>query len=61
MSQPPVTQSSLSYRDAGVEIDAGDAGLMIERRAFLEDGRAVELTRSFYRGDAYDMVAELGV
>lgn len=44
-----------------LEIDAGDAGLMIERRAFLEDGRAVELTRSFYRGDAYDMVAELGV
>lgn len=44
-----------------LEIDAGDAGLMIERRAFLEDGRAVELTRSFYRGDAYDMVAELGI
>ncbi len=44
-----------------LEIDAWDAGLMIERRAFLADGRAVELTRSFYRGDAYDMVAELGV
>lgn len=44
-----------------LEIDADDPGLMIERRAFLEDGRAVELTRSFYRGDAYDMVAELGL
>ena len=29
MSQPPVTQSSLSYRDAGVDIDAGDA--LVER------------------------------
>jgi GntR family transcriptional regulator len=35
------------------------AGLMIERRGFLKDGRAVEITRSFYRGDAYDFVAEL--
>ncbi len=44
-----------------LEVDAGHAGLLIERRAFLADGRPVELTRSFYRGDAYDMVAELGV
>ncbi len=36
-----------------------DAGLLIERRGFLADGQAVELTRSFYRGDAYDFVAEL--
>ncbi len=35
------------------------AGLLIERRGFLKDGRAVEFTRSFYRGDAYDFVAEL--
>ena len=34
-------------------------GLLIERRAFLGDGRVVEYTRSFYRGDAYDFVAEL--
>jgi GntR family transcriptional regulator len=33
--------------------------LLIERRAFLADGRAVEFTRSLYRGDAYDFVAEL--
>ena len=41
MSQPPVTQSSLSYRDAGVDIDAGDA--LVERikpfaRKTLRDG-----------------------
>ncbi len=35
------------------------AGLLIERRGFLKDGRAVEITQSFYRGDAYDFVAEL--
>lgn len=37
----------------------GDPGLLIERRGFLKDGRAVEFTQSYYRGDAYDFVAEL--
>jgi len=40
-------------------VDAGHPGLLIERRAFLKDGRAAEFTRSYYRGDAYDFVAEL--
>ena len=40
-------------------VDPGHAGLLIERRGFLRDGRAAELTQSFYRGDAYDFVAEL--
>jgi GntR family transcriptional regulator len=40
-------------------IQPGSPGLFIERRAFLEDGRAVETTQSYYRGDAYDFVAEL--
>jgi GntR family transcriptional regulator len=40
-------------------IDPGAPGLFIERRGFLEDGRAVEATQSWYRGDAYDFVAEL--
>lgn len=40
-------------------IDASAPGLLIERRGFLADGRAVEFTRSFYRGDSYDFVAEL--
>lgn len=38
----------------------GDPCLFIERRAFLPDGRVIELTHSYYRGDAYDLVAELG-
>jgi len=37
----------------------GDAGLLVERVGFLRDGRAVELTQSFFRGDTYDFVAEL--
>lgn len=40
-------------------VDPGHAGLLIERRAFLRDGRPAEFTRSYYRGDAYDFVAEL--
>ncbi len=40
-------------------VEAGTPGLEIERRAFLPDGRTVEFTRSIYRGDAYDFVAEL--
>jgi GntR family transcriptional regulator len=42
-----------------LEIAPGAACLEIERRAFLPDGRAVEFTRSIYRGDAYDFAAEL--
>lgn len=37
----------------------GSAILRIERRAFLADGRPVELTVSAYRGDRYDFVATL--
>lgn len=42
-----------------LELSTGAPGLQIERRAFLADGRAVEFTRSVYRADAYDFVAEL--
>ena len=42
-----------------LEIERGSPGLFIERRGYLEDGRAVEVTHSWYRGDAYDFVAEL--
>lgn len=42
-----------------LEIAAGQPGLFIERRGFLADGRAAEYTQSHYRGDAYDVVAEL--
>lgn len=40
-------------------IEVGAPGLLIERRGFLADGRTVEMTQSWYRGDAYDFVAEL--
>lgn len=40
-------------------VDTGHAGLFIERRGYLADGRTVEFTQSYYRGDAYDLVAEL--
>lgn len=38
---------------------AGDAGLLAERPGFLRDGRVVEFSQSFYRGDTCDFVAEL--
>lgn len=40
-------------------VQPGDPGLYIERRGFSADGQSCELTRSYYRGDAYDVVAEL--
>ncbi|MBB4840332.1 GntR family transcriptional regulator [Sphingomonas kyeonggiensis] len=42
-----------------LDVDAGTPGLLIERCGFLGDGRPVEYTQSYYRGDAYDFVAEL--
>lgn len=42
-----------------LDVDAGTPGLLIERCGFLRDGRPVEYTQSYYRGDAYDFVAEL--
>lgn len=56
-------------RISAVNLEAGDAELLgvrpgaaclnIERISFLASGRAIERTRSIYRGDAYDFVAEL--
>ena len=42
-----------------LRLPTGSAGLNIERRSFLDDGRIVEFTNSWYRGDIYDFVAEL--
>jgi GntR family transcriptional regulator len=36
-----------------------DAGLLVERLGFAKDGRAIEFSQSWYRGDTYDFVAEL--
>ena len=41
-------------------IEAGAPALEIERRGYAQDGRTVEYTRSLYRGDSYDYVAEFG-
>jgi GntR family transcriptional regulator len=42
-----------------LKVEPGAPALYIERRGFLEDGRVIEATQSWYRGDAYDFVAEL--
>lgn len=42
-----------------LEVQPGAAALLIERSGILYDGRVVEFTRSYYRGDAYDFVTEL--
>ena len=39
----------------------GSPALFIERISYLPDGRIVEFTRSHYRGDSYDFVAELTI
>jgi GntR family transcriptional regulator len=36
-----------------------DAGLLVERLGSLPDGRAIEFTQTYYRGDTYDFIAEL--
>ncbi|WP_136656561.1 GntR family transcriptional regulator [Nitratireductor sp. XY-223] len=57
-----ISATNLRAEDAELlDLDAGDAGLRIERISYLESGRVVEFTRSLYRGDAYDFVAELTI
>ncbi len=51
---------NLGEEDADLlETVPGAASLRIERTSYLPSGRIVEFTRSIYRGDAYDFVAEL--
>ncbi|MEM8630561.1 MAG: GntR family transcriptional regulator [Pseudomonadota bacterium] len=55
-----ISAVNLSTEDAGrLGVEEGAAGLRIERTSYLAEGRVVEFTRSVYRGDAYDFVAEL--
>ena len=44
-----------------LQVPPASAALYIERRSFLDNGEAVEFTASYYRGDAYDFVAELAI
>jgi GntR family transcriptional regulator len=46
---------------AALNVKPGAPALLIERISRLEDQRVVEYTRSHYRGDAYDFVAELRI
>lgn len=51
---------NLSAQDAALlGVAEGTAGLSIQRSSYLEGSRMIEFTKSLYRGDAYDFVAEL--
>ena len=57
-----IRAANLGEADAKLlEIAEGAAALHIERVAYLASGKVVEFTRSVYRGDTYDFVAELRV
>ena len=54
--------ANLSPEDAALlEVSPGAAALAIDRMSYLEGGTPVEFTQSFYRGDAYDFIAELNL
>ncbi len=55
-----ISAANLGEADAALlKVPAGCASLNIERISYLSSGRVIEFTRSIYRGDAYDFVAEL--
>jgi len=57
-----ISAKNLSVEDAQLlQVPEGSASLHIERISYLKSGRGVEFTRSVYRGDAYDFVAELKI
>ena len=39
-------------------VPKGEAGLAVHRVAYLDSGRAIETTKTLYRSDLYDLVAE---
>lgn len=42
-------------------VPPGSAALSVQRIAYLETGRVMEVSRALYRSDAYDLVAELTI
>ncbi|MGB3028092.1 GntR family transcriptional regulator [Paradevosia shaoguanensis] len=55
-----IRAANLGERDAKLlDVAPGSASLNIERISYLASGRVIEFTRSIYRGDTYDFVAEL--
>ncbi|WP_434052021.1 MAG: GntR family transcriptional regulator [Roseibium sp.] len=57
-----ISARSLDQTDADIlGVPAGSAGLKIERVSYHASGHVIEFTRSVYRGDAYDFIAELQI
>ena len=57
-----ITAANLIKQDAELlQVDEGAAALQISRISYLSNGQIAEFTRSVYRGDAYDFVAELQI
>ncbi|WP_052153157.1 GntR family transcriptional regulator [Devosia sp. LC5] len=57
-----IRAANLGAEDADLlQVAAGSASLNIERTSYLASGRVIEFTRSIYRGDTYDFVAELRI
>jgi GntR family transcriptional regulator len=57
-----ISAANLGSVDARLlDVPTGAAGLHIERISYLATGKVVEFTRSIYRGDTYDFVAELRI
>jgi GntR family transcriptional regulator len=57
-----LSAANLSDDDASLlSVPAGSATLSIERISYVASGQPVEFTRSFYRGDIYDFIAELNL
>ncbi|MDQ0472286.1 GntR family transcriptional regulator [Labrys wisconsinensis] len=55
-----LSAANLSAEDALLlDVAPGAAALAIERLSYLDNGTPAEFTQSWYRGDAYDFVAEL--
>jgi Transcriptional regulators len=55
-----IRAANIAEQDAQLlQVPVGSAGLHIERISYLATGRVIEFTRSIYRGDTYDFVAEL--
>jgi len=55
-----ISAAILKENDARIlEVQPGSASLNIERISYLESGKVIEFTRSIYRADAYEFIAEL--
>lgn len=46
-------------RAAQLGVPPGSPALLIERRSFARSGAPIEVTTSYYRGDAYDFLTEI--